>query len=599
MTRNIFTFILVTFLLASFSFAQDGSVKVHYRQIADDNANGPFIEKHITPPAILTGETVTTTNYDYFSNSVIRDQIVFDVTNQKPHLFNMIRPLPNFPAGTRHAAHSRKEGNNWVIQSVSNGAGGWPHVDLGLTGDGTGTLALVWHTPSRLSIWDGGTGYLTAQFDPSTDPSVQISGARMFLATSGGRAKYQFYRTTDFGVTFTNWDSITSFITSWTANGGVEVGMSKSRNEQHLIMFGNAEGTPTGGQAHVYNGVNPDVADCFWVVRSTNGGTNWTAQKIAVDGMFDMVQGYHTPNFAPIIENFAQTDIAVANNGVFHAVANGYGLVFNATRDTAIGSQFPLLYYNSQTNTWRSISSISIDTIRRIVNYYPTNAIGQSYPSIAVSEDGQVVYVIWTGPQLLPNGHLDTASNGAASPAMYYWRDLYHAYSTNGGNTWVYGGRFPGMSNSVSETYGTVAQHLEKVSPTRYRAHIVYLADLTTGVGPFDNVLTDNPLVYTTFNIDVVSAENGQLVNSFELGQNYPNPFNPNTRITYSIAERTNVSLKVYDMLGREVATLVNEVKDAGSYDVNFNASNLASGMYVYTITAGNFTSSKKMMLMK
>jgi len=597
MTRNILTVILVTLFIASLAIAQNSSVKVHYKQLADDNANVPVVEKQITPPTILSGENVITTNYDYFSNSVIRDQIVFDVTNQKPHLFNMIRPWQG--AATRHAAHIRREGTNWIAQSVSNGAGGWPHIDLGLTGDGTGTIALVWHTPSRLSIWDGGTGYLSAQFDPSTDPSVQISGSRMFLATSGGRVQYKFYRTTDFGVTFTNWDSIKTFIPSWTNNGGVEVGMSKSMNEQHLVMFGNAEGTPTGGSAHVYSGAVPDQADCFWVMRSTNAGTDWTASKIAIDGEFDKVVGYHTPNFAPIIENFAQTDIAVANNGVFHAVANGYGLVFNNTRDTAIGSHFPLLYYNSQSNTWRAISSRAIDTIRAIVNYYPTNAIGQSYPSVATSDDGSVVFVIWTGPQLNAAGGLDTASNGAATPVMYYWRDLYHAYSTNGGNTWVYGGKFPGMSNTVSETYGTVAQHLEKVNATKYRAHIVYLADLTTGVGPFDNVLTDNPIVYTTFDIDVVSADNTPVVNSFELGQNYPNPFNPSTKITYSVAERTNVSIKVFDMLGKEVATLVNEVKDAGSYDINFDASNLASGMYVYTITAGNFTASKKMMLMK
>lgn len=597
MTRNIFTFLLVSFLVSSFIFAQNGPVKVHYKQLVDDNATTTYIEKQITPPAIMSGENVTTTDYDYFSNSVIRDQIVFDVTNQKPHLFNMIRPWQG--ANTRHAAHSRKEGTNWVIQSVSNGAGGWPHIDLGLTGDGTGVLALVWHTPSRLSIWDGGTGYLSAQFDPSTDPSVQISGSKIFLATSGNRGIYKFYNTTDFGVTFTYWDSIRSFIPSWTANGGVEVGMSKSPNENHLVYFGNAEGTPTGGAAHLYSGAHPDSADCFWVVRSTNGGTSWTASKIARDGDFNLVQGYHTPNFAPIIENFAQTDIAVGNNGVIHAVANGYGLRFNATRDTSLGSQFPLLYYNSQLNTWRAISARAIDTISRIANYYPTNAIGQSYPSIAVSADGQVVYAIWTGPQLLANGHLDTAANGAATPVMYYWRDLYHAFSTNGGNTWVYGGKFPGMSNTVSETYGTVAQHLERVSATKYRAHIVYLADLTTGVGPFDNVLTNNPLVYTTFDIDVVSADNNPIVNSFELGQNYPNPFNPSTRIDYSIAERSNVSIKVYDMLGKEVATLVNEVKDAGSNHVIFDGSNLSSGMYVYTITAGNFTASKKMMLLK
>lgn len=87
--------------------------------------------------------------------------------------------------------------------------------------------------------------------------------------------------------------------------------------------------------------------------------------------------------------------------------------------------------------------------------------------------------------------------------------------------------------------------------------------------------------------------------NKYNLAQNYPNPFNPSTLISYSLAERSNVSIKIFDMLGREVASLVNEVKNAGNHEVSFNASNLSSGMYVYTITAGNFTTSKKMMLLK
>ena len=85
----------------------------------------------------------------------------------------------------------------------------------------------------------------------------------------------------------------------------------------------------------------------------------------------------------------------------------------------------------------------------------------------------------------------------------------------------------------------------------------------------------------------------------FSLGQNYPNPFNPSTRITYSLAVQSNVSLKVYDILGNEVVTLVNTTQGTGVYEVNFNASNLASGLYFYTLKAGSFTSTKKMMLLK
>ncbi len=85
----------------------------------------------------------------------------------------------------------------------------------------------------------------------------------------------------------------------------------------------------------------------------------------------------------------------------------------------------------------------------------------------------------------------------------------------------------------------------------------------------------------------------------FELAQNYPNPFNPTTKINYQLAKDENVSLKVYDVLGNEVATLVNSRQSAGKHSVNFNASALSSGVYFYKIVAGNFVDVKKMMLLK
>ena len=85
----------------------------------------------------------------------------------------------------------------------------------------------------------------------------------------------------------------------------------------------------------------------------------------------------------------------------------------------------------------------------------------------------------------------------------------------------------------------------------------------------------------------------------FDLLQNYPNPFNPNTEINYQLPERSFVAIKVFDVLGTEIAVLVNEEKPAGSYEVEYNASNLPSGVYFYQLSAGSFIETKKMILLR
>jgi len=88
-------------------------------------------------------------------------------------------------------------------------------------------------------------------------------------------------------------------------------------------------------------------------------------------------------------------------------------------------------------------------------------------------------------------------------------------------------------------------------------------------------------------------------INTFILNQNFPNPFNPSTKISFQIQEYGFVTLIVYDILGNEIDTIVNENRPIGSYEVDFNASNLPSGIYTYTLTVGNYSDSKKMILLK
>lgn len=116
-------------------------------------------------------------------------------------------------------------------------------------------------------------------------------------------------------------------------------------------------------------------------------------------------------------------------------------------------------------------------------------------------------------------------------------------------------------------------------------------------------VFNENGIIFT----NVKEVNSNQIANTFYLYQNYPNPFNPSTKIKYIISsgrtnyysERQNVTLTVYDILGREITTLVNEEKAPGAYEVKFDAEQFSSGIYFYKLTSGSFTQTKKFVLMK
>ena len=181
----------------------------------------------------------------------------------------------------------------------------------------------------------------------------------------------------------------------------------------------------------------------------------------------------------------------------------------------------------------------------------------------------------------------------------------YFMYSTDGGTVWTDPEKFTPDAPLLDWRYPSIVS----VSPTvaldddAITVHIVMQGDsipgstVNTAGMP---VAVSAQYYHFSAEILIVSAdEDPVIVNEFNLEQNYPNPFNPSTKINYTLAERSNVTIKVYDVLGNEIATLINTTQEAGAYDVNFDASQLSSGLYIYTLNAGNFTSSKKMMLLK
>ncbi|MDP4197632.1 MAG: T9SS type A sorting domain-containing protein, partial [Bacteroidota bacterium] len=173
----------------------------------------------------------------------------------------------------------------------------------------------------------------------------------------------------------------------------------------------------------------------------------------------------------------------------------------------------------------------------------------------------------------LAGGAFDTTAFGLASIA----------HSTDGGLNWTpYSKGIPDSSEVTSMDIDTVNNKL-----------------LATVIAPYITHRSFSGVYILNYLTEVASEKKNFPIINFQLMQNFPNPFNPVTTISYSIPEDANVRLKVYDILGKEVKTLVNRNETAGIHKVNFNASSLPSGLYIYRIEAGSFTDSKKLLLLK
>jgi photosystem II stability/assembly factor-like uncharacterized protein len=164
------------------------------------------------------------------------------------------------------------------------------------------------------------------------------------------------------------------------------------------------------------------------------------------------------------------------------------------------------------------------------------------------------------------------------------------------------------IPNAIYKTTDGCLTWNMQISNTAKKLNDVYFTDLNNGI-----VVGDNGTILrtTTGGLVGIDTKHNDLPDKFSLEQNYPNPFNPETTIKYTIPKSSFVTLKVFDLLGREIATLVDEYKQSGKHSIEFSisqlsdrsqsakADKLSSGIYFYTLQAGNFIQTKKMMLMK
>ena len=182
-------------------------------------------------------------------------------------------------------------------------------------------------------------------------------------------------------------------------------------------------------------------------------------------------------------------------------------------------------------------------------------------------------------------------------PDDNFFVQYYKIYKKKGSSTFT-------VTHTTSDFYWVDTSEIMVFGPPQSNEGICYYKISAVGVQRGTSVETG-----VTNTVDTrVQGSNQEKLSSdtweskskkFALSQNYPNPFNPSTKIEYSIAENSFVSLKVYDILGNEVAELVNEYKSMGEYQIEFNAAEIPSGIYLYTLVSGNYISTKKLILLK
>lgn len=248
---------------------------------------------------------------------------------------------------------------------------------------------------------------------------------------------------------------------------------------------------------------------------------------------------------------------------------------------------------------------MSVANSGRVMFFYAEGAPGSRDIKGMVSNNGGVSY---TTPFVLANNpNIDeywvAANTYAVSPGGF---DIAYYSDSNGASISSDKIIYTSSTITTPTTFFTPAiisqTYYPQSSPNNYKPQVIEFYNPTgemgivwVGVDGASRKVYWNRLGQTT-NVNNLSNE---VADAYELFQNYPNPFNPVTNIKFSIVESGLVSLKVYDVLGKEVAVLLNENKQAGVYEFQFDASKLSSGVYFYTLQSGDFIQTKRMTLVK
>ncbi len=335
-------------------------------------------------------------------------------------------------------------------------------------------------------------------------------------------------------------------------------------------------------------------------IVSNDGGATWDQPVLVpvtewnfLNVDFDAANGFYYPNLSMVIDAQKQPHFLVTvTSDDFYPLDSTY--LGEVTYNGSSWDFFGLAYIN---NPWfkKFVSPGAAGQAQTIFNIWNEHEFAKSY-------DGNKIYAKWIDPDSLfvttPAGHVSPIARDTTYDVFMTGKDIRSNTPARG---WV---DIVNISNTPS-----ICEKFTKIAPfvgDDNRIHMVYTIFAEGEFVPGKTIpdVDDQSEAQLFYMPDVfidaaVAVDNTTEPLSFTLNQNYPNPFNPSTTISFTLRESARASMKIYNLLGREVATVFDGMLDMGSHTVNFDASQLGSGTYIYKLQAGSQTASRTMMLVK
>ncbi len=578
MTHKLLLSFALCCVVGAVAFAGSGSTTTQSASVQVDQPAGREALIHITPDLLtpfarptVGAYTGLSGFYDWQSNGGAVQHIQVNPANGNIHVTYMVSDDSTQLGASRRSAYAfSSDGgvtwNNFSNVRVPARSSGYPVLTL-LKGANAGLPAIANHstiTGTQSTVFIDSPEGTGAFSELNAPPIVNVSGTlQPIWPNIAGAADGSITLTAALNVAATPYYSLRTRTTDFS---------TWSPWQQTPDSNGTGGRYPTYANDNGYVGTllySSNTAGVWWHA-STDNGVTWSSPS----------QNVYPPS--PPGRESVQGNCRIWVGVDFIWDGNTPLMVLNEqTLGTGRNNQGRIVFWSQATGYVDVADSSNTPGYNYPVNRAQSNHLTMGWSSIGKS--GTTLAIVFQ------------ALKAETSAVGFNYGDLYFCKSTNNGATWTAPVNFTQTPN-LDERYPSISRY----NPNGF-IYLTWQEDTQPGSAAF----TDNaPLsrarqVFHKLSVTTSVSETGTPGNSFALKQNYPNPFNPDTKIGYTIAQAGPVSIKVYNTLGEEMTTLLDEELMPGQYEVSFNATGLPSGVYFYKLTAGSFTESKKMVLMK